>query len=87
LLEHATEVLELTLRSLCASPGRLRRKLRHLIDHWAGLHNVAEELDTSAVMAEFIGSRGGRCVREHTGLTPHLSGDGLNASEGYWYVE
>ena len=50
LIEHATEVLELTMRSLCASPGRLRRKLRHLIDHWAGLHNVAEDVDMSGVM-------------------------------------
>jgi hypothetical protein len=58
LIEHATEVLEFTMRSLCASPGRLRRKLRHLIDHWAGLCNVAEDLDMSDVMVQFISARG-----------------------------
>ena len=40
-LEHVTEVMQMTLRSLCASRGRLRRKLRHLVDHGGGLHQVS----------------------------------------------
>eukprot|EP00959_Pyramimonas_sp_CCMP1952_P071804 1499760-Pyramimonas_sp.AAC.3 len=33
--------MQMTLRSLCASRGRLRRKLRHLVDHGGGLHQVS----------------------------------------------